>query len=314
MQFHLNYKPKSSGTKIDHSQKLMLVGSCFSENIGIALQKHHFNCLVNPNGILFNPQSIHQSLVHCLENDPTITSHIHEREGLHFSFLHHSSISENSEQKLKSLLLNKQKEAFDHLKTTDILILTFGTAFTYFHKVQNITVANCHKHPGNVFEKKLLSVEQIVNDYSSLIEKLKAFNPKLKFIFTVSPVKYLKDGVEDNNLSKATLLLGISELKNKFEIDYFPSYELVIDDLRDYRFYKEDMAHPNDAAIKYVWEKFSDTYFSDETKKLNSELHSINTSEDHKILFPESKEAKMFKENLNIKKKELSQRHPFLKF
>ncbi|MBP9069076.1 MAG: GSCFA domain-containing protein [Bacteroidia bacterium] len=314
MQFHLNYKPKPSLIKIDHQQKLMLVGSCFSENIGIALQKHHFNCLVNPNGILFNPQSIHQSLLHCLENSSDIASHIHEREGLHFSFLHHSSISENSEQKLKALITKKQQEAHDHLKVTDVLVLTFGTAYTYFHKTQNITVANCHKHPGTIFEKKLLSVEEIVNDYSNLIDKLKSFNPKLKFIFTVSPVKYLKDGVEENNLSKATLLLAISELKKKFEIDYFPAYELVIDDLRDYRFYKEDLAHPNDAAIKYVWEKFSDTYFTEETKKLNSELHSINASEDHKILFPESDEAKKFKETVEHKKRELKAKFSFLKF
>ena len=144
MQFHLNYKPKPSLIKIDHQQKLMLVGSCFSENIGIALQKHHFNCLVNPNGILFNPQSIHQSLLHCLENSSDIASHIHEREGLHFSFLHHSSISENSEQKLKALITKKQQEAHDHLKVTDVLLLTFGKAYTYFHKTQNITVDNCH--------------------------------------------------------------------------------------------------------------------------------------------------------------------------
>jgi hypothetical protein len=314
MQFHLNYKPKSSVLKIDHQQKVMMVGSCFSENIGTALQKHHFNCLVNPNGILFNPQSIHQSLLNCLENSSDITSQIHEREGLHFSFLHHSSISENSEQKLKALITKKQKDAHDHLKTTDVLVLTFGTAYTYFHKAQNITVANCHKHPGNVFEKKLMSVEEIVNDYSNLIGKLKTFNPKLKFIFTVSPVKYLKDGVEENNLSKATLLLAISDLKKKFEIEYFPAYELVIDDLRDYRFYKEDMAHPNDAAIKYVWEKFSDTYFTEETKKLNSELHSINASEDHKILFPESEEAKKFKETVEHKKRELKAKFSFLKF
>ncbi len=314
MQFHLNYKPKPSLIKIDHQQKLMLVGSCFSENIGIALQKHHFNCLVNPNGILFNPQSIHQSLVHCLENSSDIASHIHEREGLHFSFLHHSSISENSEQKLKALITKKQQEAHDHLKTTDVLVLTFGTAYTYFHKTQNITVANCHKHPGNIFEKKLMSVEEIVNDYSNLIDKLKALNPKLKFIFTVSPVKYLKDGVEENNLSKATLLLATSELKKKFGVDYFPAYELVTDDLRDYRLFKEDLAHPNDFAIKYVWEKFSDTYFTEETKKLNSELHSINTSEDHKILFPESDEAKKFKETVEHKKRELKAKFSFLKF
>ena len=167
---------------------------------------------------------------------------------------------------------------------------------------------------ADTFEKTLLSITNTANDFSNLIYKLKNFNSKLKIIFTVSPVKYLKDGIEENNLSKAILLLAINELKNKFDVEYFPAYELVNDDLRDYRFYKNDMAHPNNEAIKYVWQKFSDTYFTEETKKLNVELQQINSSEDHKILFPESEDSKKFKENLEQKKRGLKSKYSFLKF
>jgi len=314
MRFHLDHTPKPSSITIDHQQRIMLIGSCFSENIGDTLLGHHFNVFKNPNGILFNPFSIAQCLEYCIGDDDRIHSGMLERNGLHFSFLHHSSISHSDKDKLRNELRSVQRNAHDFLKQTDVLILTFGSAFAYFHKELKMTVANCHKLPASSFEKNLLSVGEIVNEYAILIPKLKAFNPKLKFIFTVSPVKYLKDGVEENNLSKATLLLAIHELRKKFDIDYFPAYELVIDDLRDHRFFKEDLAHPNNEAINYVWEKFSGVYFSDDTKKINSEVNSINVSENHTLFFPESEEARKFKENLAHKKRELKTKFPFLKF
>jgi hypothetical protein len=314
MKFHLNYKPKHSENTIGHQQKLMLIGSCFAEEIGSILEKFHFNTLINPNGILFNPSSIYNSLLLFMENDKEVTSYILERNGIYLSFLHHSSNFENDKDKLRTELIKKQSEAHHFLKEADVLILTLGTAYSYVHIEHQITVANCHKQSSNTFEKTLLSVNDIIRDLSDLINKLQNFNSKLKIIFTVSPVKYLKDGVEENNLSKATLLLAINELKKKFNVEYFPAYELVNDDLRDYRFYKNDMAHPNSEATKYVWEKFSDTYFTEETKNINSELQSINTSEDHKILFPESNEAKIFKETIEHKKRELKTKFSFLKF
>jgi hypothetical protein len=314
MRFHLNYTPRSGSIQIDHQHKVMLVGSCFAENIGDRMLRHHFNVLMNPNGILFNPISISQCLEYCLGNDERIHSGLLERNGIHFSFLHHSSISSVDKDTFRKELKDTQQRAHDFLKQANTLIVTFGSAFVYYHKELKMPVANCHKLPANAFEKNLLTVEEIVNEFSDLIPKLKAFNPKLNFIFTVSPVKYLKDGIEENNLSKATLLLAAHELKKRFGADYFPAYELVIDDLRDHRFFKEDLAHPNEEAINYVWEKFSEIYFPLKTRELNSELSAIISSENHKILFPESQEAKLFKENLSKKKKELSQKHAFLKF
>lgn len=312
MAFHLNYIPKPSSTKIDHTQAIMLVGSCFADNIGALFQKHYFKTLINPNGVLFNPKSIYHSLINCLENKETDDAFILKRNELFFSYLHHSSIFNVDQNKLKFELNSLQTKATDFLKQADHLIITFGTAFTYKHKLLATTVANCHKQPGSDFEKTLLTVDEIVKDHSELITKLKKVNPDLNILYTVSPVKYLKDGIEENNISKATLLLAVNQLCKLTNCSYFPAYELVNDDLRDYRFYKEDMAHPNEQAVQYIWNKFSDAFFSADTKQLNQELYSIYNSENHTLLFPESIEAKKFTSALEKKKKELKEKYPFL--
>jgi hypothetical protein len=314
MQFHLDHTPKPSEAKIDHQQSVFLIGSCFAENIGNLFQQHYFNTLVNPNGILFNPKSIYQSLINCLENKEMEDSSILNRNNLYLSYLHHSSIYDHSKEDLMLSLDRIQQQTNIFLKSADHLILTFGSAFVYKHKKTHRIVANCHKQPAAEFEKTLLSVEEIITNYSELLDKLKTFNPKLKIILTVSPVKYLKDGIEENNLSKATLLLAIHELCKNRSCIYFPAYELVTDDLRDYRFYKEDMAHPNEQAIAYVWEKFSNTYFSANTKQLNKELLSIRHSEQHQLLFPESEEARLFLSGIQKRKEDILIKHPYIRF
>jgi len=312
MKFFLNYTPNKSSFSINHAHSLFLIGSCFAENIGNKLKEHYFNTLNNPNGILFNPSSIYNTLTNCLQQKEIAESSILNKNNLFFSYEHHTSIYANSQAELLSFITATQNKLYAYLKETDLLIITFGTAFVYKHKLNNTIVANCHKQPSNEFEKTLLSVNDITSDYLKLISQLKALNPNIKILFTVSPVKYLKDGVEENSLSKATLLLAANTLAQEQNCSYFPAYELVNDDLRDYRFYKEDMAHPNNQAINYIWEKFTDTFFSDETKQLNKELLSIHQAENHKLLFPESDEAKMFQSNLTRKKEELKKKFPFL--
>jgi hypothetical protein len=314
MQFHLDHTPKPSGVKIDHQQSVFLIGSCFAENIGNLFQQHYFYTCINPNGILFNPKSIYHSLINCLENKEMEDSSILNRNNLYLSYLHHSSIYHHSKEDLMLQLGHIQQQTNRFLKSADHLILTFGSAFVYKHKKTHRVVANCHKQPAVDFEKTLLSIEEIVTNYSELLDKLKVFNPKLKIILTVSPVKYLKDGIEENNLSKATLLLAIHELCKNRSCIYFPAYELVTDDLRDYRFYKEDMAHPNEQAIAYVWEKFSNTYFSANTKQLNKELLSIRHSEQHQLLFPESEEARLFLSGIQKRKEDILIKHPYIRF
>ncbi len=310
MKLHLNHIPLKPGFEINHSNKLYLSGSCFAESIGGLLQEHKFETQVNPSGILFNPLSIYTNLADCLAQKQFDSNYLIEKGGEYFSFLHHSSVNNFSKDKLAEKINQTNSAVFKFIKEADYFIITFGTAFYYKHVALNTCVANCHKQSGNTFEKKLLTVGEITEQYHQLLNELAKINPKLKIIFTVSPVKYLKDGVEENNLSKATLLLSIHELiKNNVNCFYFPAYELVTDDLRDYRFYKEDLAHPNEIAIKYIWDKFSETYFNDKTKLLNQKINKLNIALNHKMLHNNTEESAKFKkhiEELNQEIKTLS--------
>lgn len=308
MKFHLNHTPKKSPFYLDHKSTVLLVGSCFAENIGTFLKDHKFKTLVNPDGILFNPLSIYNSLKSTLLDQQINENVILQREGVFYSFLHHSSHSSVSKNELIGQLNAVTHSTHQFLKTTNTLILTFGTAFVYYHKKLSQVVANCQKQPVFTFDKKLLEVEEIISAYSLLIKDLKILNPDLKIIFTVSPVKYLKDGVEENTISKSTLLLSVHKLialhQNCY---YFPAFELINDDLRDYRFYKEDLAHPNQPAIEYIWQKFSECYFNSKTIELNQQIHKLNQALNHRQMQENSTEneklkAFIAKQRIEIKK------------
>ena len=307
MKFHLNHTPVKSGFEINHQHFIYLTGSCFSENIGQLLKEHKFNISSNPGGILFNPVSMANNLSGILNAEAIAENTILERGGNYYSFLHHSSIHAASKEELINKLNQNQQQSLHHLKITDYLFITFGTAYYYYHKANQFAVANCHKQAAGTFEKKLLSVEEICATYTTLINSLKNLNPQLKIIFTVSPVKHLRDGLIENNLSKATLLLSVNQLtKNLNNCFYFPAFELVNDDLRDYRFYKEDMAHPNEQAIHYVWEKFSETFFSEHTKELNAKIHQLNLALKHKISSSNAEEESKHQQYIHNLMAELS--------
>jgi hypothetical protein len=315
MQFHLNYTPPKFNFEIDHKQNLFLIGSCFSENIGGLLKQNKFKTYSNPSGILFNPASIHQSLTDILNAKDLSDNFILSRNGLYYSYLHHTSVNADTTEELKETINYQTKKAQDHLKKSDVLIITFGTAFFYHHLTTGQVVANCHKQPQQIFEKNLLAPNEIVSAYSGLIKKLKVFNPNLKIIFTVSPIKYLRDGVVENNLSKSTLILSVHELiKQNANCFYFPAYELVIDDLRDHRFYKEDLAHPNELAINYVWEKFSDACFSEKTIELNKQITKLNLALNHREMSPGSQEQQKLQEFIAKQKGELKKLAPEIEF
>ncbi|MBI2721119.1 MAG: GSCFA domain-containing protein [Bacteroidetes bacterium] len=296
MQFHLNYRPTASNFKIAHSDDVFLLGSCFSENIHQYLHNYKFKTLSNPNGILFNPASIAACLKNILHQSDLNEKYVLERDGLFYSYLHHSSVSDSNKKELLKKINRDNLAAFSFLKQAKVLIITFGSAYTFDHRELDASVANCHKQKGTLFLKKLLNVHDIVTEYSHLIRKLLLLNPELKMVFTVSPVKYLKDGVVENNLSKSVLLLAVHELVKNEHCFYFPAYELVNDDLRDYRFYKPDMAHPNEQAVEYVWNKFADCFFTDPTKILNKEIQKLNLALAHKPTNATSDEAKKLQE------------------
>jgi len=302
MEFHLNYNPAPSSVKITHADKILLIGSCFAENIGEKLLVNKFQTLINPNGILFNPSSIATALRSYLkpETRNTETQKPHLNNNLHFSLEHHGSFSSSTKEELESKINSSTIKAHQQLKEAKFLIITFGSAFAYRNIATDKIVANCHKLPQQEFKKELLSVGDIVADYRLLFEELKNFNPQLNIILTVSPVKYLRDGLVENNLSKATLLLAVNQLltlnSQLSTLNYFPSYELVTDDLRDYRFYKEDMAHPNEQAINYVWEKFSAVYFSEETNSLIKNIKDITQAAQHRPINGNTEQHQKFKQ------------------
>lgn len=315
MKFHLNYTPPKFDFEIDHSHKLFLIGSCFSENIGDLLDQHKFKIFSNPNGILFNPASIHQSLTDILNLKNLSDNFILSRDGLYYSYLHHTSVNAPSTNALKEKINDQAKQANDYLKESDFLFITFGTAFFYHHLTTGQVVANCHKQPQQIFEKNILAVNEIVSAYSGLLKKLQNFNPKLKIVFTVSPVKYLKDGMVENNLSKSILNIAVHELikqiKNSY---YFPAYELVNDDLRDYRFYKEDLAHPNELAINYVWEKFSGTCFNEKTIQINAQINKLNLALNHREMQAGGLEKQKLQDYIAKQKEDLKKILPGIEF
>lgn len=315
MKFHLNYSPKSSAFKINHRDGIFLIGSCFSENIGAELMGHKFNTRLNPDGILFNPLSILASLRSAIYGTPFKENLAIERNGVFLSYLHHSSIWAQNKEELTRKINAETKTSSVFLKEAGFLIISFGTAFTYFHKNLSISVSNCHKQNASCFDKKMLEVEEIVELYSQLIDELHTFNPKLKIIFTVSPVKHLRDGVEENNLSKATLLLSIAKIIGKKEnCFYFPAFELINDDLRDYRFYEEDLAHPNKLAIHYVWTKFSECYFDQSTQELNKLIKNLNQTLRHRPIHESEAELSKLKDYVDTRKTEIKRLFPEIEF
>ncbi len=312
MDFHLEYNPKAFSSKIRHSDKLMLVGSCFTENIGEKLKHHKFSVLENPHGIIFNPASIARSL-HAYMDDKRYTA-----EELFFqndcwnSWDHHTRFSDTDPNACLAKINQSQEAAHAFLQKADWLLLTFGSAFVYELQDGNI-VANCHKVPTDKFNKRLLEITEIKTMLQELIQRLKIFNPQLKIIFTISPVRHLRDGFVENNRSKARLIEAIHEtVAVNEQAFYFPAYELVIDDLRDYRFFAEDMVHPNYAATGYVWEKFISTCIEEESIKLMKQLADIRIAFNHKPFNPQSAAHQKFLASYAAKTAAIKNEHPYI--
>ncbi len=313
MSFHLNFDPPVSKQKLTHHDQVLMMGSCFSEHIAQRLSSLKFQVETNPFGITFNPESIEMALNRIIDKRYFTEEDVFEKEGRWFSLEAHSSVLSFSENKLLELLNNSIDSWNAKLKTAKYLVITFGSAFFYTHKAKDSTVANCHKLPATLFEKRLADVHLIVKKYQDLVEKLKTINPQLSVLFTVSPVKHLRDGVVENNLSKAILIQMVHQvIKQNSHCFYFPAYELVIDDLRDYRFYEADMAHPNQQAIEYVWRKFSDTYFDQETKSLIEKIQEINQALNHRPFNPETETHLKFKKAFYQKCEALIASHKWL--
>jgi hypothetical protein len=314
MDFHLEFSPKPFEVKIKHQHKLLLIGSCFTEQIGSKLANHKFVVLDNPNGILFNPASISKSISSYINNKQYSESDLFYQNECWNSWEHHSRFSNPDKEKCLAVINESQTTAHNFLKQADWLLITLGSAFVY-QLDNNEVVANCHKVPTDKFVKRLLSVTEVFSDLDRMVAETKAFKPNIKIIFTISPVRHLRDGFVENNRSKATLIQAVHQLTEKNEnCLYFPAYELIIDDLRDYRFFAEDMVHPNYAATNYVWEKFVTTCIDEPSQQLMKEIAIIAAAKNHKPFNPTSVQHKKFLQKNLEKVKSLQQQFSYLNF
>lgn len=297
---------------INHHNHILLIGSCFTENIGKRLEYHGFNILTNPCGILYNPVSIGQCLEMVAANTHVGEEILMHGNGLWHSWLHHGRFSHPDKETCLRNCNNAIREAHDFLLNADTIILTLGTAFVY-QLPDGTVAANCHKMPGTMFHKRMATAEELTEYYQKVIDTLKAMHDGIRIILTVSPIRHWKDGYRQDTLSKATLHLLVEELRkthpNTF---YFPAYEIVMDELRDYRFYDTDLLHPSPTAVEYIWERFSDTYFDEPTKALCQKVAQWRKMAQHRPLFPESAEYKAFTQKLKQMELELKSELPDL--
>lgn len=298
---------------IRHRQPILLMGSCFSEHIGEKLRAGKFRVLENPHGILFNPVSIATAIRAYIEKRGYTAEELFELNETWHSWDHHSRFSAPDQQVALRKINDAVNEAHRFLQQTEWVIITLGSAFSYELAENNQPVANCHKAPANIFRRKLLSVEDVLAAMDNTIHRLRFFNPDIKVIFTISPVRHLREGMVENNRSKAVLIQAVHHLVDKFEgLYYFPAYELVIDDLRDYRFYAEDMVHPNYQATGYVWEKLAESCFDEETLALLDELRKTDLAFRHRPFNPETTQHKKFLHDQLIRTVALQKKYDYL--
>ncbi|MCB0516228.1 MAG: GSCFA domain-containing protein [Chitinophagales bacterium] len=282
--FRTKITPSHEGLSISVNAPILLAGSCFAENIGALLRQHHFETLQNPSGIVFNPVSIAHLLQQACRNKQFSEQDVLFFEGQYLSLAHHSELSRNNLAEMQSVLTQKTEQTRQFLQKAQLLILSLGTSIVYKHVATETIVANCHKLPARDFETFRLSPEQISDSLANAFADCWEINPSLKILLTVSPIRHWRSGYHQNQLSKAALLLAVDALQKRFgqQCFYFPAYELLLDDLRDYRFYAADMLHPSAEAVQYIWQHFVNTYFDERAKNLVNLMEKINRAKTHR--------------------------------
>ncbi|BDD09726.1 hypothetical protein FUAX_21580 [Fulvitalea axinellae] len=285
MDFRAELVLPPSPWKLGLEDGIMTIGSCFSDVIGAHLSENKFRVLANPFGTLFNPLTIFRSLNDAIENASLEDEDFIERDGVHLNFQFHSDVFAKERGSLEKEIGVRKLRAMSFLKACKVIFITFGTSIVYHRKDSGRLVSNCHKRPAKEFERRMLSVNEITDGFTSFASRLSSLNPDCRIVLTVSPVRHLRDGMEANSLSKAVLRVACGELVDSFEnVSYFPSYELVTDDLRDYRFFKKDLTHPNEMAEEYVWRKFVGHYFSEEADAFLRKWEKIKMALEHRPL------------------------------
>ena len=301
MKLYTSVEITPSARKIGYGDKILLLGSCFADNIGAKLNEHYFQATINPLGTLYNPASIALALTDtCF---PITDSQMIYHNGLWHSMLHHGSFSSVDKVEMMARCQQSRAELQQALHEATTVIVTFGTAWVY--EMDGKVVANCHKLPANRFTRRCLTVNEIVDIWKPIVQN----TSEKHWIFTVSPIRHIKDGLHANQISKAILLQAVERLGHS----YFPSYEIMLDELRDYRFYAEDMVHPSSVAVEYIWQRFVETYMTIDTQKEMRMLNQLWRDRQHRFLHPESPEAKAFQDQLNQRINLLQSSYPWIK-
>lgn len=312
MKFKLETKIPEFKQKISYQNSLWLIGSCFSDEMAAKFSNAGFSNVSNPYGTIFHPLPLAKNVRAIVQLNHDFSLLEYEGKWIHLDTSNQTSKRDNSH--FKTELQTQQKDLHQRLKTTSHLFITLGTAWAYREKSTQQIAANCHKLPATFFTKELSSVEEMENTWVETLELLYRFNPTIQVVFTVSPVRHSKDGLIENNRSKARLFELISRLENQFPSYYFPSYELINDELRDYRFFKEDLVHPNQQAIQFVWNHVKDSLIDSESITIVEELEQLRKLAQHQILSTDQQEIEIFEENRKSKIAVFLQQHPEVKW
>jgi hypothetical protein len=301
--------------RLDHHSPVLMMGSCFTENIGRLLERSRFPLSINPFGVTYNPVSVHRQLEALMDKKQYRDEDLDQHGGLWFSFDHYTGFSSPDREACLQGINQSFEESKAVLQKAKLLVITWGTAWIYRHNETGQVVCNCHKIPAAQFTRSRLSVREIISHYNALLPRLFKLNPELKILLTVSPIRHWKDQAHGNQLSKASLLLATEALEEQYpaQVFYFPSYEIAMDELRDYRFYTEDMLHLNSQATRYIWEKFRKTLVSDESNRIIDELEPLLKMEEHRSRNLEGEAFKNTLRKQEDKRQQLQGKYPFLK-
>ena len=314
IQFRTELILEKNKNQFNYSDSLLCLGSCFATEIGARLKACKFDVCVNPMGIGFHPVSILHHLRQA-KKEMEINRFLIQNEDIWHSLIHHSLFSHLEKAAVISKIEKASELLFNKIQNAQFISLTFGTSIVYQHLEKKVIVTNNHKLPGSHFTKKRMSLAETSNNIKACIEIIQEINKSAQIILTVSPVRHLRNGLVENQRSKSTLLLAVAENSNAFNnVTYFPSYEIMMDDLRDYRFYKTDMSHPTDDAVNYIWDKFKETYFDDQEKYLMAKIERIHMAYNHRPFHSKSKDWMQFVESQIIAISEVQKIEPNLDF
>jgi hypothetical protein len=299
--------------KIRHNTSIFLSGSCFTEHIAEKLERYKYHVLSNPFGILYNPVSLARSIERIVNLELFQKDELVFHQGLYHSMDHHGSFSSNDEEDVLKNINESIQSAHDRLKSCSFAFISPGTARAYRYKETQAIVGNCHKLPGASFSDQLLSVSECESAFAKIYSAVKSISPQCHIIWTISPVRHLKDGLVENQQSKAALILGVMEIMNKHEdTGYFPAYEIMIDELRDYRYYNRDMTHPSPLAIDIIWDTFQNAYIHADASEKHAAIEKVKRAMEHRILHENKVATQAFAEAQIITIDQLQKQYPDL--